>query len=303
MPLLDDFVSYVQDLDSQIMEKVDKPGLSMYRDILRQPVVSFVELSDQMDNAMHGRSVDAVAVNNAMLDYGLLAAPVGMVATRAVPGKLLGSFAGKVGKMADDLPIPLGSPERAANFERWHGGNLLVDEAGAPIKWGHGTPVSGFTAFDISKAGNHTNAKDAKAAAGWVSDNLDGIASDYAYGRLGKDGFVDVVNEGAFMGDHAPGVIPGYVKAETPLHFDAEGGAYSSKLFNELVGRMKADGHDALVIQNIDDGLYGKALGTVVGFENPNQFKSVFNRGTFSRDEDDFMLSILPPLGLLDERK
>ena len=170
--------------------------------------------------------------------------------------------------------VPAEAPvlfQRAADetsdaFKQWFGDSKVVDAGGKPLVVYHGT-TRDFQAFE---AGYRGDDHPWSPLGFWFSDNPK-IASSYAGMPSGPFGEQKVGGS----------VIPVFVSVKNPLRIN-----YDDLLDMDRAGavalrnRAAQGGHDGLQI-----GRYGGAEGyDFVAFE-PEQIKSVFNRGTFDPDD------------------
>jgi hypothetical protein len=77
-----------------------------------------------------------------------------------------------------------------------------------------------------------------------------------------------------------------YGNAKNPYFFDMEGSHKRKQYYSTIIQDGIRNGNDAVVIKNTYDG--GHALTDVVILFNPNQVKSVYNKGTFSTNTNNF---------------
>lgn len=161
------------------------------------------------------------------------------------------------------------SKEALTNFWRWFGDSKVVDEQGRPLVVYHGSAYK-FDEFDnvFGRRGIY-----------FTSDKE--LSKTYTL-RSTRDSIYNV-----------------YLKIEKPLVLDYKGSDYTSEIevnnqkyteFDDIVGDAKEQGYDGVIAKNILDLGYSatqedtdKIADDYVAFE-PNQIKSVDNRGTFSSD-------------------
>ena len=140
-------------------------------------------------------------------------------------------------------------------FKKWFGDSKVVDESGKPLEVYHGTESDEvFSAFE-------TNSPDGTPAIYFSSNKK--VANSYSV--------------------NLP-IFEVYLKMENPLEIDAQG-----KEYNDFTAEMRSNidyanrnGYDGVIVKNIRDGWSqgGKIATTYVVF-NPEQIKSVNNKGTF----------------------
>lgn len=143
------------------------------------------------------------------------------------------------------------SKEALTNFWRWFGDSKVVDEQGRPLVVYHGTHTI-FDTFDKTKLKSGTG-ENVLGEGFYFTNNLD-LAERYAYG---------ITKAGRGLNEN--NVMSVYLKIENP--------ATSAKTLTE-------DNNGIIEKQT------GKleSLGTIYVVFEPNQIKSVDNRGTFSAD-------------------
>lgn len=142
-------------------------------------------------------------------------------------------------------------------LKKWFGDSKVVDENGQPLVVYHGTESNeAFSVFE-------TNSPDGTPAIYFSSNKK--VANSYS-GNLP--------------------IYEVYLKMENPLEVDAQG-----KEYNDFAAEMRSNidyanrnGYDGVIVKNIRDDWSqekgGKVATTYVVF-NPEQIKSVDNRGTF----------------------
>ena len=161
------------------------------------------------------------------------------------------------------------SKEALTNFWNWFGDSKVVDEQGRPLVVYHGSAYK-FDEFDnvFGRRGIY-----------FTSDKE--LSKTYTL-RSTRDSIYNV-----------------YLKIEKPLVLDYKGSDYTSEIevnnqkyteFDDIVSDAKEQGYDGVIAKNILDLGYSatqedtdKIADDYVAFE-PNQIKSVDNRGTYSSD-------------------
>lgn len=149
-------------------------------------------------------------------------------------------------------------------FKRWFGDSRVVDENGKPLVVYHGTNAE----FDVFRTSNK-----------------------FGYGGAY---FSNDINIAKIFGTP----IPAYISLKKPLIIDAENKSYdmikkpvyiktNSKFVdtNQLSAYARDNGYDGLIVKNVMEAGSYKVSDDYVAF-NPNQIKSVYNRGTFSFKSD-----------------
>jgi hypothetical protein len=155
-------------------------------------------------------------------------------------------------------------------FKAWFSGSKIVDAEGNPLVLYHGTSKDvDFKAFKLPKNGVWFT-KDAGSASDYAADN---DSQNYRY-----DG-------GTFVKTNtASRVIPVYIKSLNPKYYSAyphelqtadagESGVGYRKAQGNLWTRLKAEGHDAVIIGNFD---------VVVVLGGPEQIKSALGNRSFN---------------------
>lgn len=78
-------------------------------------------------------------------------------------------------------------------------------------------------------------------------------------------------------------VMPVYLKLENPLVYDFSGGGYQDKSFSALMEEAIDNGNDGVIMRNVRDAVEGDETSNVYAVFKPEQIKSTFNRGTWSK--------------------
>ena len=211
-------------------------------------------------------------------------------------------------RMATDTP----------EFRNWFGDSKIVDAEGKPLVVYHGTDRPGFSEFSAKNKRNI----DYGDALYFTSDAV--TASDYSQNVRNIPGRTELDKEAqplrmrlaellrqadrptdeirqisarlkeintqlskvtasrTYQAGNAA-VYPVYLKMENPLVVDG-GRRFHSDVMPGLIEQAKANGHDGLIVKNIQDPAslegMGEAITTYAVFDN-TQVKSTFNRGTF----------------------
>lgn len=176
---------------------------------------------------------------------------------------------------------PLGrTEEEIRNFYKWFGDSKVVDEEGKPLVVYHGTLAGGFATFKNAEKGI------------WFSDNED-VAGGYGYAiddetgeyiRLKGD---DSKRDNTKQGFWEQGIYETYLKLNNPLIIDFKGEVATDTSETEIyTEQARKQGNDGVIIKNIIDTVYGEQQKVANDYVvlNPNQIKSVDNRGTYSPD-------------------
>ena len=169
---------------------------------------------------------------------------------------------------------------KTAAFKRWFGDSKVVDKKGKPLVVYHGSPEYGFKVFDLEKI-------DAHHVGFFFTDKRD-MANTYAEGKPEQR-------------PKRSGIYEVYLRIEEPFEVDAKGAIWDNipleyedwdgtvveeRASTITISRTARDlGHDGCIIHNVYDG-WGDQRGDVFVAFNPNQVKSVDNRGTFSQYDD-----------------
>ena len=144
-------------------------------------------------------------------------------------------------------------------FKKWFGDSKVVDESGEPLVVYHGTDYK----FEIFKP-----------------NNIDGEDAIY---------FSDSADTAASYSSTYPMSV--YLKIENPYIYDANGQSYNdSDFMRSVLDYAVRNGHDGVIVNNIIDDAYQeyyedveyKPSTTYIVF-NPEQIKSVDNKGTFDK--------------------
>lgn len=196
-----------------------------------------------------------------------------------------------------DSKADINTPE----FKRWFGDSLVVDENGRPLVVYHGTDAE-FDVFDRGKASSAYGSK-----YGFYFANKE-VAEGYGdvmpvYLAMKKPYEVDVENEinellFDYDGDTAEAEADGYRishwRGETREDFEATDSAtsYLDDNYDDIFARAEENGADGVIVRGADGSV------DYVVFE-PNQIKSVDNRGSFSRTDDNiyYQMSYFDDLG------
>jgi hypothetical protein len=168
-------------------------------------------------------------------------------------------------------------------FKAWFGDSVVTDTGkagGRPLRVYHGTHRD-FSAFDEQAPSSHI------PLPGFYFTPDPDIASVFA-------------ESGAKMAENKAGrpyepigatVMPVYLSLQNPLDFDASEGVMkgfvSEKIIKEIILEAKRKGHDGVVIRGWRDGS-GPVQYVVF---NPEQIKSVFNRGSYDPADPNIMFS------------
>lgn len=192
-------------------------------------------------------------------------------------------------------------------FYKWFGDSKVVDEQGRPLVVYHGSPEKNIKVFDKSKIGRRDYGYFGQ---GFSFTPQEWIAEDYSKTYDENPSFSDENLKGS--------VYPVYLKIENPKYTTSinEGTLETDELkengydgvivysFNEYsesvrendqyvkeeIEEAKKFTNEWWQLKNYDDEVIGKKfIDEIVAFE-PNQIKSVYNRGTFSLDEDNMYL-------------
>lgn len=201
------------------------------------------------------------------------------------------------------------SKEALTNFWRWFGDSKVVDEQGRPLVVYHSSNVE-FDTFDKNKGGFTTEAE--SALYGFYFTSSAGIAESYAniarpekikqlekeYQRLEKiaqktgkasdwDAYQKVYaqyEELELNYEPTEKIYNVYLKIENPMEYDFAGKHWEENKYLEVLLEATNKGNDGVIFRNsIDDPVGTRISDIFVAFE-PNQIKSVDNRGTYSAD-------------------
>ena len=178
-------------------------------------------------------------------------------------------------------------------FKAWFGDSKVVDESGKPLVVYHGTNAD-FDTFDRGKASSAYGSK-----YGFYFANKE-VAEDYGdvkpfYLAMKKPYEVDVENEinellFDYDGDVAEAEADGYRishwRGETREDFEATDSAtsYLDDNYDDIFARAEENGADGIIVRGTDGSF------DYVVFE-PNQIKSIYNRGTWDAGNDNVYYS------------
>ena len=98
----------------------------------------------------------------------------------------------------------------------------------------------------------------------------------------------------ALQADDADGVnvMHVFLSLQNPMVVDFKGGRLTAdRDLDSLIDKAKAAGHDGLVMKNLEDSPKMGIVSTQYAAFEPNQIKSVFNRGTFDPKNPDILSS------------
>lgn len=160
-------------------------------------------------------------------------------------------------------------------FKRWFGDSKVVDENGKPLVVYHGT-LSNFDAFSKKMIGSRFTADER----GFFFIDNEKMAKDYSTSEFdsSKKGYV----------------MPVYISSKNPLIINAEyarKNGLGSSVFEREDSISFWDNYQDFILEQVDEGKNDGVIiddgfsKTVVVFE-PNQIKSVYNRGTFDPNND-----------------
>lgn len=144
-------------------------------------------------------------------------------------------------------------------FKRWFGDSKIVDENGKVLELYHITK-SKFDTFDISKAGKNTD-DNLNLRGFWFTD---AETSNFAESIFSNGGNIPIEK------------MPVYIKMENPYIVDNLNEFWE----NNSTEKLKQQGYDGVINKGADLG------GTEYIVFDPNQIKSVYNRGTFDPGND-----------------
>lgn len=153
-------------------------------------------------------------------------------------------------------------------FKRWFGDSKVVDAEGKPLVVYHGTGADGVDAFDSSKIGSNTDIEAGQPTGAFF----------FTTEREVADGYADV-QDGV--------VVPVYLRATRVKEVAPDANGFMPRNATELIAKARADGFDAVVFRNVDDGLGApNPASDVWAVFSPEQVKSATgNRGTFAPDD------------------
>ena len=195
-------------------------------------------------------------------------------------------------------------------FKRWFGDSKAVDENGQPLVMYHGT-VAEFDVFNVKKQGKNDTGFFGR---GFYFTPIEKLARYYAYNKIVMPVYLKINNpldlsDIAYEEIHNMGIerlkeLGIYTKEaqrfiDNPVEIERNGEKVlatttlehyiaENKLGKKLSDNAKKKGYDGVIVK-------GKEY---VVFE-PNQIKSVYNRGSFSRTDDNiyYQMSYFDDLG------
>ena len=199
------------------------------------------------------------------------------------------------------------SKEALTNFWRWFGDSKVVDSKGRPLVVYHGTNAE-FDTFDKSKRGTNVGAEvygiyttDTKSVAKtyggkilplYLKANNPYIIDYQGSSYLGKveQGKIAVIPQDNYTkmkeGNYNPKIFTSYVEATKFVENNPEYMISFDPYWNvaETAKWAEEEGYDGVIFKNIQDSLTGTTKSVSFTVFEPNQIKSVDNRGTYSSD-------------------
>ena len=168
-------------------------------------------------------------------------------------------------------------------FKKWFGDSKVVDADGKPLVVYHGT-----TRMNV-KTIRPSHAVEVGDTA-WFSNDPD-VASQYTHPRE----YGEIVYEDADGNELDSGsIVPVFLSLKNPLIVDFDGALGEAVALGKLVKQAKADGHDGLIIKNVDDSV--SSTGDVAdsyAIFNPEQVKHAEeNVGTFDPTNPNIQASL-----------
>ena len=166
-------------------------------------------------------------------------------------------------------------------FKKWFGNSKVVDEKGKPLVVYHGSKDPGFGSFEKPKIqGTMWH------GTGFYFDSSKNHASSYAGLKAGQlDQFLNVLGEGAPKEGHVMGVYPVYLKMGNPLEVTSD---WDAEFTKGLKANEVQQAYDQYLTEHGHDGViadFGKHKEYMV--REPNQIKSIYNKGTFDSENPD----------------
>ena len=226
--------------------------------------------SDEVEFLKHGASVADEGCNHEVTrDRPTLLQRLAAVAAKSFVSKNCGTGDGgfKEGNTCGrggDGPSADGDDD----LKSWFGESKISDSDGSPILVHHGSvetdleELDPFNAVEVGGAVFFTDSED--------------VASEYTYPREYGEIVSEFYNEETDeYEDVEPGrVYSGHLKILNPLVVDFDGDVGDASRIGKLVRQAKADGHDGLVIQNVDDTVGSSGtLGTSYVIFDSSQFR------------------------------
>ena len=177
-------------------------------------------------------------------------------------------------RLAGALAKPLNTDTK--KFKKWFKDSKVVDEQGKPLVVYHGSIKKGLLKFDPKQT---VEVEDA-----FFFSNSESVASEYQYERAYGD----------IIGDEPGDLVETYLSLQNPFAYQPKGKIVDAVEMGRVVKQAKKDGHDGIIIKNIDDtvGATGELSDIYVAFK-PTQIKSKFNPGTFDPANPNIMAGAL----------
>lgn len=156
-----------------------------------------------------------------------------------------------------------GAGTESAAFKEWFQGSMITEMDGKPLVMYHGTGGV-FNEFDSNQSGKDEEFVAPDSKIGYFFTSSGEAASHFAW-KNGEPG----------------SVIPVYLSIKNPLITDFKVRKENVREFAEILKQAKRDGHDgAAAFMELN----GRESTVVVAFK-PEQIKSKFNRGTWSKTD------------------
>lgn len=167
-------------------------------------------------------------------------------------------------------------PQHAMALQRWFGDSRVTDEHGCPMQVYHGTRRS-FSVFDAQAPRENPWLLGGDNGLGFFFTSNPGCSMDSGPWS-GASGFAGTLDrDGETFAPFGANVLCVYLRICSPYRM-THGEYLRAGAKRDLRDRLQALGFDGIVVE--DD--------TFIVFE-PEQIKSVFNRGTFDVEDPDIL--------------
>lgn len=189
-------------------------------------------------------------------------------------------------------------------FKSWFRKSAAVDEDGEPLPVYHGTFSEDFESFDPRMRGRISQSASG-ASAFWFAGKPQ-TAEGYAdpTGGSAPPNILRLIKNLLGLEDERAGrIMPVYLSIQNPFKIDMRGTSYDEFTFQTIVEKAKKLGKDGVILKNVFDpaGEWGDILDTVYAVFEPTQIKSVFNRGTWDRQDPRISFSPRRPSARQDD--
>lgn len=181
------------------------------------------------------------------------------------------AFEAFLSKVEDKSSKKVADKTQTKEFKEWFGDSKVVDEDGKPLVVYHGTNEE-FNVFDKNKRGSNTD-KGIFGKGFYFSKNL---KTSQAYGKNIKETYLSIQNPFMSSDYKSKEEMAEYLGVEVSILREGGTGISSLQSYTGVFSEaIKQKGHDGVITK----------FGEIVVFE-PNQIKSVENKGTFRKDSN-----------------